>query len=87
MSELGTIASASSGAANRRFEFEQVAINNVETLANIPHIIHHGADWFASIGTAALLKFAFLHFSYGLGFLRGLVKFRKRWGDRSVAAW
>jgi NADH-quinone oxidoreductase subunit F len=27
-------------------------INNVETLANIPHIIHHGADWFASIGTA-----------------------------------
>ncbi len=26
-------------------------INNVETLANIPHIINRGADWFASIGT------------------------------------
>jgi NADH-quinone oxidoreductase subunit F len=25
-------------------------INNVETLANIPHIIHNGADWYASIG-------------------------------------
>jgi NADH:ubiquinone oxidoreductase subunit F (NADH-binding)/Pyruvate/2-oxoacid:ferredoxin oxidoreductase delta subunit/(2Fe-2S) ferredoxin len=27
-------------------------INNVETLANIPEIILHGEDWFASIGTA-----------------------------------
>jgi len=26
-------------------------INNVETLANVPHIINNGADWFASIGT------------------------------------
>lgn len=26
-------------------------INNVETLANIPHIINRGADWFAGIGT------------------------------------
>jgi NADH-quinone oxidoreductase subunit F len=26
-------------------------INNVETLANIPHIIHNGAEWYASIGT------------------------------------
>jgi len=26
-------------------------INNVETWANIPHIINLGADWFASIGT------------------------------------
>lgn len=26
-------------------------INNVETLANIPHIIRNGSDWFASIGT------------------------------------
>ena len=25
-------------------------INNVETLANIPHIINNGAEWFASIG-------------------------------------
>lgn len=26
-------------------------INNVETLANIPHIINRGADWFSSLGT------------------------------------
>ena len=26
-------------------------INNVETFANVPHIINHGAEWFASIGT------------------------------------
>jgi NADH-quinone oxidoreductase subunit F len=25
-------------------------VNNVETLANIPHIINNGADWFAAIG-------------------------------------
>jgi NADH:ubiquinone oxidoreductase subunit F (NADH-binding) len=26
-------------------------INNVETLANVPEIVNHGADWFASVGT------------------------------------
>jgi NADH:ubiquinone oxidoreductase subunit F (NADH-binding)/(2Fe-2S) ferredoxin/NAD-dependent dihydropyrimidine dehydrogenase PreA subunit len=26
-------------------------LNNVETWANVPHIINHGAKWFASIGT------------------------------------
>lgn len=26
-------------------------INNVETLANVPHIIRNGADWFSAIGT------------------------------------
>jgi NADH-quinone oxidoreductase subunit F len=26
-------------------------VNNVETLANVPHIINNGADWFAGIGT------------------------------------
>jgi NADH-quinone oxidoreductase subunit F len=26
-------------------------INNVETLANLPHIINNGADWYKSIGT------------------------------------
>ena len=26
-------------------------INNVETLANVPHIIENGAEWYASIGT------------------------------------
>ena len=29
------------------------------------------------------LTFAILHASYGLGFLRGLVRFRSRWGDRA----
>ncbi len=28
-------------------------VNNVETLANVPHILARGADWFRSIGTAA----------------------------------
>lgn len=27
------------------------AVNNVETLANIPHIIRRGADWFRSLGS------------------------------------
>jgi len=27
------------------------AINNVKTLASVPHIIENGADWFASVGT------------------------------------
>jgi NADH:ubiquinone oxidoreductase subunit F (NADH-binding) len=27
-------------------------VNNVETLANVPHILARGADWFRSIGTA-----------------------------------
>ena len=26
-------------------------VNNVETLANLPHIVNRGADWFASIGS------------------------------------
>jgi NADH-quinone oxidoreductase subunit F len=30
---------------------EPTLINNVETLANIPHIINHGPEWFRSIGT------------------------------------
>ncbi len=25
-------------------------INNVETLANVPAIMHHGAEWFSKIG-------------------------------------
>jgi hypothetical protein len=28
------------------------------------------------------LVFAILHFSYGFGFLRGLIAFRRRWRDR-----
>ncbi|MFN8544948.1 MAG: NADH-ubiquinone oxidoreductase-F iron-sulfur binding region domain-containing protein [Candidatus Binatia bacterium] len=26
-------------------------VNNVETLANVPHILRHGADWFRQVGT------------------------------------
>src|SRR5262245_39484084 len=29
-----------------------VVVNNVETLANVPHILVRGADWFRSMGTA-----------------------------------
>lgn len=32
------------------------------------------------------VAFAILHFAYGLGFLRGLVKFRNRWRDRDTHA-
>ncbi|MFT7525376.1 MAG: NADH-quinone oxidoreductase subunit F [Arenicella sp.] len=28
-------------------------VNNVETLCNITHIVHHGADWFKSLGIGA----------------------------------
>ena len=27
-------------------------VNNIETLANVPHIIHHGADWYRALGIA-----------------------------------
>jgi NADH-quinone oxidoreductase subunit F len=27
-------------------------VHNVETLANVPHIVNHGAEWYAKIGTA-----------------------------------
>jgi bidirectional [NiFe] hydrogenase diaphorase subunit len=30
---------------------EPTLINNVETLASIPSIVHHGGEWYASIGT------------------------------------
>lgn len=33
------------------------------------------------------VAYAALHFSYGMGFLAGLVKFRNRWGDRPAAQW
>jgi len=26
-------------------------VNNVETLCNIPHILHHGTDWYQGLGT------------------------------------
>ncbi len=30
---------------------QPVVVNNVETLANVPHIVSRGADWFRSLGT------------------------------------
>jgi NADH-quinone oxidoreductase subunit F len=30
---------------------EPTLVHNVETLANVPHIVLHGAEWYASIGT------------------------------------
>jgi len=30
---------------------EPTLVHNVETLANVPHIVQHGAEWYASIGT------------------------------------
>jgi NADH:ubiquinone oxidoreductase subunit F (NADH-binding) len=34
-------------------ESNPTLVNNVETLANVPHILANGADWFRSIGTDA----------------------------------
>jgi hypothetical protein len=56
-----------------------------------------GANLMASVITAGgddrdvlpllPVTFAALHFSYGSGFLVGLVKFRHRWRDRAVSTW
>lgn len=37
--------------ANKGLWGKPTIINNVETLANVPQIIFHGADWFRSMGT------------------------------------
>lgn len=36
--------------SERGFHRRPTVINNVETLANVPHIINHGADWFQNLG-------------------------------------
>jgi NADH-quinone oxidoreductase subunit F len=41
------------GTAAGRYESNPTAVNNVETLSNVPHILVHGADWFRSMGTAS----------------------------------
>ncbi len=45
---------AASGSAGRpRSGPNPTLVNNVETLANVPHILVRGADWFRSLGTPA----------------------------------
>ena len=39
------------GPGDRTDEPNPTLVNNVETLANVPHILARGADWFRSIGT------------------------------------
>jgi len=39
------------GARPRSDEPNPTLVNNVETLANVPHILTRGADWFRSMGT------------------------------------
>lgn len=58
--ETALINSLEGKRANPRFKppFPQVSglfgrptvVNNVETLCNLPHILHHGIDWYANLG-------------------------------------
>ncbi len=51
------------------------------TVASVLLSLRHGLLLFPALA----LAFATLHFSYGIGFLAGLVKFAGDWGDRGNA--
>ncbi len=46
------------------------------------HLFNRRKKWLA-IARAASISLAIIHFSYGLGFLIGLVKFANRWNDKT----
>jgi NADH-quinone oxidoreductase subunit F len=51
--QLGWQATPSGGSPGTEPSPNPTLVNNAETLANVPHILVHGADWFRSMGTDA----------------------------------
>jgi len=49
--QLGWEAQAPEAGHHGLHESNPTLVNNVETLANVPHILAHGTDWFRSLGT------------------------------------
>jgi NADH-quinone oxidoreductase subunit F len=49
--QLGWQAHEPEAGHTRGHESNPTAVNNVETLANVPHVLARGADWYRSIGT------------------------------------
>ncbi len=49
--ETGAVPGVGAGTVGAEEAFNPTVVNNVETLANVPHILQNGADWFRSIGT------------------------------------
>jgi NADH-quinone oxidoreductase subunit F len=51
--QLGWQAHEPESGHTRGHESNPTAVNNVETLANVAHVLANGADWYRSIGTAS----------------------------------
>ncbi len=49
--QLGWQAHEPEAGHSRGHESNPTAVNNAETLANVPHVLANGADWYRSIGT------------------------------------
>ena len=47
----GTMSGVGSGSVGATTHSNPTVVNNVETLAHVPHIVARGSDWFRSIGT------------------------------------